>query len=297
VRLGVQRGSTPLSTGLVQLCGTAFEGHPYARPVVGLEEDLDRITADDCRTYHAARYAPNNAVVTVVGRFDPAEALEAARRTFETVPKRKVPAAPPAALRTANASRTVAEPYPFQTPAVVVGWRLPAAKGADLAALELTSRILSSRPSSRLQKVLAVRGGPNALVRGELDLRAEAGLLAVAAVLPAGADTAAMRAVEKTLLDEVERFTTEGAGAEELEAARHAALLGSSLGRESARGQALVLGAAHVIGGDARLDAKRLERLAVATAADVRKVAARHLVPASRTIVWLLPAGESGAER
>ena len=45
----------------------AFGDHPYRYPVVGVAEDLERLTLEDVRSFYAARYAPDTAVLSVVG--------------------------------------------------------------------------------------------------------------------------------------------------------------------------------------------------------------------------------------
>ena len=52
------------------LPGLAFERHPYRRPVIGSEADLNAATLDDVRRFHATYYRPDNAVLIVVGDFD-----------------------------------------------------------------------------------------------------------------------------------------------------------------------------------------------------------------------------------
>jgi hypothetical protein len=55
------------------LPGLAFERHPYRRPVIGSEADLNAATLDDVRRFHTTYYRPDNAVLIVVGDFDPAQ--------------------------------------------------------------------------------------------------------------------------------------------------------------------------------------------------------------------------------
>jgi zinc protease len=44
--------------------------HPLSRPSLGLRPIVEKLTADDCRTFHAARFVPNNTLIAVVGDFD-----------------------------------------------------------------------------------------------------------------------------------------------------------------------------------------------------------------------------------
>jgi zinc protease len=67
--------------------------HPLGRPTLGRRSTVERLTADDCRRFHAARFVPNNTVVAVVGDFRADEVIaEVTRLTAGWKP-----AAPPAA--------------------------------------------------------------------------------------------------------------------------------------------------------------------------------------------------------
>src|ERR1700728_2677663 len=48
---------------------TAFTRHPYQWPTIGWMEDIQAFTPEDCDAFYKTYYAPNNAVVVVVGDF------------------------------------------------------------------------------------------------------------------------------------------------------------------------------------------------------------------------------------
>jgi predicted Zn-dependent peptidase len=47
-----------------------FDGHPCGSSVLGSEESIDNLTAEQMRDYFARRYAPNNIVLACAGNFD-----------------------------------------------------------------------------------------------------------------------------------------------------------------------------------------------------------------------------------
>jgi predicted Zn-dependent peptidase len=47
-----------------------FEGHPCGNSVLGSEESIDRLTAQQMRDYFSRRYSPNNMVLAFAGHFD-----------------------------------------------------------------------------------------------------------------------------------------------------------------------------------------------------------------------------------
>jgi len=47
-----------------------FDGHPCGNSVLGSEQSIDNLTAEQMRDYFAGRYAPNNMVLALAGNFD-----------------------------------------------------------------------------------------------------------------------------------------------------------------------------------------------------------------------------------
>ena len=47
-----------------------FDGHPCGNSVLGSEESIDNLMAEQMRDYFAGRYAPNNMVMACAGHFD-----------------------------------------------------------------------------------------------------------------------------------------------------------------------------------------------------------------------------------
>ncbi len=47
-----------------------FDGHPCGRRVLGTDESIDAMTADQMREYFSKRYSPNNMVAAIAGNFD-----------------------------------------------------------------------------------------------------------------------------------------------------------------------------------------------------------------------------------
>ncbi len=61
---------------------TIFGSHPYGRLVQGSPETLDRIKRDDLVNFHSALYAPNNAIMSVVGDITPEEVKKLLQKYF-----------------------------------------------------------------------------------------------------------------------------------------------------------------------------------------------------------------------
>lgn len=287
---------TPVVRGLQRLYAEAFEGHPYARPAIGLEADLDALTLEVCTAWHRARYGPGNAVVTIVGRFDPGDALAAAKRTLARVPRRPSPKDAAAPLPKADApARRARDTYAFQGPSVLLGWRIPGASDAEIPALETLARCLGGDAGAPLESALLGPDRPAAYVQCALESRREAGLFFVLAALQGGADSAAVARAERTILAEVERIANEGPQAERLEQARKSLQVDRLFSLQRPRDRAAALGRGMLVS-DRGAAALAADAKAAADAAAVREAAARLAARAPVT-VWMMPAGGAEAGR
>src|SRR6185503_1961396 len=54
----------------------AFTTHPYKHPTIGSMADLEAASIEDVRDFHRTYYVPENAVLTIVGDFDPAQTVQ-----------------------------------------------------------------------------------------------------------------------------------------------------------------------------------------------------------------------------
>ena len=83
----------PYVNGFLRLFEMSFKNPANAHSTIGSMEDLDAATVDDVREFFRVYYAPNNAVLSIAGDFDRAEADELIQKYFATIPSQ--PAPPP----------------------------------------------------------------------------------------------------------------------------------------------------------------------------------------------------------
>ena len=70
---------------------TAFTTHPYHWPTIGWMEDIQGFTPEDCETFYRTFYAPNNAVVIVVGDFQEERLLGLIQKSYGPIPRSVIP--------------------------------------------------------------------------------------------------------------------------------------------------------------------------------------------------------------
>jgi predicted Zn-dependent peptidase len=278
--------------------GTAFErlsamiypaGHPYHHIPIGSMADLDAASLADAQDFFRTYYAPNNAVLSVVGDIDPEQTLAWIERYFGTIPahdgKRPPRDGSLPGILGAQLREVVREEVPAR--ALMAAYRLPqdGTREADAADLALTA--LGGGESSRLHNRL-VRRDRTAVTAGF-------GLLRLAGAPSLGwldvktSADASIEEIEAAIDEELARFADEGPSPEEMERAQ------AQLEREWLDRLATVGGRADelckyaVLFGDPQLALSAVRRVLDVTPDDVRAVAAARLRPDNRAVLVYEP--------
>jgi predicted Zn-dependent peptidase len=119
-------------------------------------EDLDAASLEDVSQFFRTYYAPNNAVLSVVGDVEPDQVREWTRRYFGGIPSNPdIPPVPDLSLPpTLGGERRETVPDKIPLPRVYVGFRAPPFGDTRLDALDVASQILAGGKGSRLHKRL-----------------------------------------------------------------------------------------------------------------------------------------------
>ncbi|MEU8135368.1 M16 family metallopeptidase [Streptodolium elevatio] len=274
------------------------EGHPYAHSTIGSMAELDSATLADFTEFHATYYAPDNAVLTVVGDVDPDNVVALAERYFGRLRPRGTFPAPEAAElpRRFGAGRAVTLVEDVPLPRVFLCHRGPAWGSPDSAAAEILATVLGRGRGSRLYRGLVT---DRRLAQSESGFMASWGLMHHASMIMGacapreGIEPEAVVAAYAEICDEAARG---GVTAAELERAR-AMLTGDWL-RELAtvNGRADALGQYATRFGDAASIRDRVALLDAVTAEDVLRVAADTFRPDNRIVLSYLPQAKTADE-
>jgi zinc protease len=133
------------------------EDHPYHHTVIGSMEDLDAATLDDVAEFFQTFYVPNNAVLTLAGDIDPADALEQVKRYFGDIePGGAIPPIPGAPDLPSLIGRTERDHVPSDVPLprVIMGFRTPSYASEEFAVAEVARSLLGVGRASRLYRRL-----------------------------------------------------------------------------------------------------------------------------------------------
>ncbi|MGW4807013.1 M16 family metallopeptidase [Kitasatospora sp. NPDC004272] len=285
--------NVPYGTAFEKLTALSFpDGHPYHHTPIGSMADLDAATLEDARTFFRTYYAPNNAVLAIVGDVDPEQTIAWVEKYFGSIPAHdgKQPPRDGALPETIGAEvrELVREDVPSR--ALMAAYRLPhdGTREADAADLALT--ILGSGESSRLYNRL-VRRDRTAVAAGFGLLRL-AGAPSLGWLDVKAGGEATLEQIEAAVDEELSRFAAEGPTAEELERAQ------AQIEREwldrltTVAGRADELCRYAVLFGDPKLVNSALPKVLDVTAEEVRAVAAARLRPDNRAVLVYEPTGD-----
>src|SRR3989442_1388622 len=132
-----------------------YKNFANAHSTIGSMEHLDDATVEDVREFFRIYYAPNNAVLTLSGAFDPPTAKDLIETYFGDLASQPLPPA-----LDVSEPNEVAATYkewedklaPF--PAFLIGWKIPRRRSPEFNALYLAGKVLYDGDSSRLYQKL-----------------------------------------------------------------------------------------------------------------------------------------------
>jgi zinc protease len=176
-----------------------FADTPYAYDALGTRPSFEKTTAADLKKFHDTWYAPNNAILVVVGDVDPQATLTEIKSLFGTIQSKKLPPRPEIRLKAPKAtSFTVDTDRPNGT--LMIAMRVPGLDSADFPALEVLSDVLSSR---RFDLYGLVPQGKALDAEFQLDPLPEAGIAYASVAFLAGEDPKAPEAAVRSILAKV----------------------------------------------------------------------------------------------
>src|SRR5829696_8495215 len=133
----------------------AYDNPAYKHSVIGSMEDLNAASVDDVATFFKTYYAPNNAVLSIVGDIDTKKTTALIEKYFGAINRQPQPNRPDLTEPPHTGERrSTIEDKLARLPQVDVAWVTPPAGTPDFKALDVLSWVLSSGRSSRLNQVL-----------------------------------------------------------------------------------------------------------------------------------------------
>ena len=264
-----------------------YDNFAYKHTVIGSMEDLNAATVEDVAEFFKMYYAPNNAVLTLVGDFKTNDALARIRKYFEDIPRQPDP--PPVDMTEPEQKaerRDTLEDALARLPQVAIAFKALPGNTPDFYALQVLSSALQSGQSSRLYQKLVKEKEMVTSVGGYVAEKRGPGALYITATLRQNVKP---DAAEAAIYEEVDRLMKEPIADWELQKAKNATRRTFINNMQSSLARANIIGQYTVFYNDPSLINARLDKVNAVTKEDVQRVANKYLRPTNRTVVVTMP--------
>jgi zinc protease len=272
-----------------RVMSAAYDWHNYGKSTIGNRTDIERVPINNLKAFYKKYYQPDNCMLVVAGKFDPAKAIQLVEKHFGQLPK---------------PTRTLAKTYTEEPPQdgersvtlrrvgdvgmVDAVYHIPAGGHEDVAALDVLANILSAAPSGRLYKALVE-------TKKATDVSAEAfnwhdpGVFEVQVEVRKGDS---LEAAKDAMLKVVENAGDKPPSEAEVERAKQQLLKQRELAEANTSRVAVEL-SNWAAQGDWRLYLLQRDRLEKVTPERVQDVAKRYLRRENRTLGIFIPSEKS----
>ncbi len=246
-----------------------FDGTPYAHDALGTRPSFERTRASDLKSFYDQWYAPNNAVLIIVGDVELEPTMKKVRDLFGDIRSKTLPARPTWHLRPVKAQHFQVDtdrPEGMQ----MIAMRTPGLDNPDFPAFEVLADVLSSH---RFALYGLVADGKALDAEFSLDPMQRAGLAYTTVSFPAGTDPKSLENDVRTILKDV---ATRGVPSELVEAAKQQERSEAEFQKNSIAGAASIWSEAIALYGleSPEDDLRRIEKVSVD---DVNRVARQYL--------------------
>jgi len=272
---------------------TAYITHAYKYPGIGYEEPFRALTRDDALRYFNRVYVPNRIVVTVVGGVDETIAIAAVRDAF------KVFRAPDYGVRGVSppeppqiSPRRADEETPTSLAYLAMGFHSTNLLNDDLYAMDVLSMVLGRGDNSRLTASLRKKWKLVYSISGWNYTPMEPGLFVITAIL----DKANLGAVEKAVMEEIEKVRTGAIDEAELEGARRMVTADYITALQTLDGHAGDIASSYILTGSYDFSGRYIHGVQAVTRDDIKRVADKYLRPDNLTVARIVPPGYEEAQ-
>jgi len=271
----------------------AFDSFPYHHSVIGSMEDLSAASINDVKEFFRIYYAPNNAILTLVGDLDPKETMEKVKKYFGGIPRQ--PAPPEVNFTEPDHDKervqTIHDPL-ARLPQVIAAYNVPKGNTPDSYALQVLAQVLSTGRSSRFYQHLVHDKQLALNAFGFMQTRRGPSLFYLLAVPRPGVK---LEDLQKAIDEEIEAVKKDGITQQELEKIRTQILRQQIQTRNSTLFTSVQLGQYAVYYNDPNLINTAYAKLTAVTADQVKQAAQKYLVPAHRAVIITMPAAKPAA--
>ncbi|MFG0261506.1 MAG: M16 family metallopeptidase [Novipirellula sp. JB048] len=291
VRNEFERGeNSPIRVLIQRMQSAAYDWHNYGQATIGNRSDIERVPVVKLRQFYKKYYRPDNVVLIVAGKFDPAFALQQIQETFGGLKSPDIPIDSTYTIEPPqDGERTVVVRRVGDVQYVGAAYHIPSGSHADYAAMKALVYVLGDEPSGRLYKQMVeakVASNVFTLAYG----LTEPGLFMAIAEVP---QDHSIEQARQTLLETIEQSLRESPiTAQEVERAKQQILKERELEASDTDKIAVAL-SDWAAQGDWRLYLLYRDRIEDLTVAQVQAAAEKYFVRNNRTVGLFIPSEQS----
>jgi zinc protease len=260
-----------------------YKNFANSHSTIGSMEDLDDATVEDVQEFFRTYYAPNNAVMTISGAFEPSEAKRLVNQYFATIPSQPQPAPidvtePPEVAENYKKYEDKLAPFP----AFLIGWKVPARRTPEFFALYMAGKLLYDGESSRLYQKL-VKGEESVIqLFGFTDERRGPSGVAIGAIPKPDRDLSKIR---ETIMTQIKDLAENGPSAEEMQKLRNQLINDSVRARQSSMLRAQQITEFALYDGEPEIINTELDELLAISGEQIRDAVAKYLNTENRALL------------
>jgi zinc protease len=277
--------NNPVQAIFKAVVASAIQAHPYHWSTIGYRSDIEGVTTEQLREHYKNFFWPNNAEAILVGDFETETALRIFDREFGGFKRspHEIPEVITVEPPQEGERRTIVR-RPGTVGMVMLGYTRPGALHPDFIPLEVLSNILGQGVNSRLYRALVDKQIASDVSSFNFTLRDPYPLLVMATALPGKTH----EEVEKAIKDTLYEVAANGVTDEEVRRAQQQIEVSVIRSRDGTYNYASNLGES-VASTNWKWFLTFVDEINAVTAADVKRVAAKYLVPEHATVGWFVP--------
>lgn len=289
----------PISNTYERLQATAHLGSPYANPVIGWPDDLNNYKVSDLSNWYNKWYAPNNAIVVVVGDVQPDNVFKLADKHFGNIKPKELAPVKPLSEPKAMGLRELKVKLPAKLPFLFMSYNVPSLNTTqhkeDVYTLEVINYILSGGKSARLPKILERQQELVTYVGTDYDSFNMYNSLFTLKAIPA--ESKSIEQIKIAFKQELENLKNTPVSAKELERVKASLVANKIYEQDSIYHQALMIGILESINLGYTIYDDYIERLKNITPEQIQQTAKKYFNDDRLTIAILEPEEIKSAEK
>ena len=263
--------------------------HQYSWSVIGSMTDLSAASEEDVKSFFRLYYAPNNAILTVVGDFDPAQTKAWIAKYFGGIPAGKPIVRPKIEPVTLTEEKRLVFEDNVPTARLYIQWPTVGRKNPDQFALSVLGSVLTGGRTARLNKALVFDKQAAANIGAFQSSAEDVGEFEISVTPRPGHSLAS---IEQEIDAIITRLKAEGPTPQEIQLATASQELGFISGLQSNFGKSTQLADGAGYHDDPAYYRKAYEQRRAVTPDDVKRVANKYLT-SGRVVLSVVPMGKT----